>query len=283
MKKLFVFSILLFTLIQCTENNTNNKTEVTENDSLIFLSKKNLFSFIDVPTQFFNISNLRDTVIAGKQGTKIFIPKNCFDVTGNKPVEITLKEYYTYKDFLAENLFTTSNGKQLESNGMVYLSATCDNKEAKLKKKKNITVGFIKNKAKKDFKLFYGTKDSSDNINWQADFTKAETPKRKSGTRYFDYKKEREGFRVATYGSPTDLPMDNLDLLNFKDEKDGNVLDYLADKFTFNPKETIPFPADESVNLYFTLNKQGKLIYQSADFNYNEPLKKKLVDFFKQL
>lgn len=286
MKKTIVFVVALFSLIQCTNNNGNRadaEAENERNDSLVLTSPKNPFSFIEVPKQVFTITNTRDTVILGKKGTKIFIPKNCFDVTGNKAVELTLKEYYSYSDFLAENLTTTSNGKQLESNGMINLAAQCDNKEVKLKKKKSITVGFPKNKSKNDFKLFYGTKDTADKINWQADFTRAEGSKKNGLVKLSYAGPERKGFRVATYGPTTEKPIENLDLLNFADEKNGDVTDYLVNKFTFNDRDAVPFPADESVNLYFTLSKQGKLVYQSADFDYNEPLKKKLVDFFKQM
>jgi hypothetical protein len=77
--------------------------------------------------QQFSFEASKDAIITGAQGTVLRIPSNCFvDSKGNPAVgtiSLVLQEVYSYKDMILQNLATTSNDKQLETGGMLYLEA----------------------------------------------------------------------------------------------------------------------------------------------------------------
>jgi len=108
---------LTFT-ISCSEN-APKQTEATEN----------VFSTQNLPTQVFEITNENDTFIIGKNGTKISIPKNSFvDKNGNAvtgKINFELKEALTLADMVMGNLTTLSNGKILQTGGMIYTKCYC--------------------------------------------------------------------------------------------------------------------------------------------------------------
>lgn len=116
----------------------------------------------------FSIKNHRDTVLKGKNGIALFVPKNCFATNGPASnVNIEMKEYTTAADFFFSGLTTTSNGRLLQSGGTVYINATSNGKNVKLKDGKNITVAFPTAKPTPNMQTFYGEKNAAGSINWQ--------------------------------------------------------------------------------------------------------------------
>lgn len=81
------------------------------------------FAQLQKKPQQFQVNNLRDTVLRGKEGTVLHIPKNSFNVNGT--VIITITEFYSIEDIIMNKLSTTTtDGQQLVSGGMVYISAS---------------------------------------------------------------------------------------------------------------------------------------------------------------
>jgi hypothetical protein len=77
--------------------------------------------------QKLKINTEKDTVVVCKEGTKLVIKANSFidskDNLINGTIDLNVTEYYKLSEMLLANLSTTSNGKQLETGGMLYVEA----------------------------------------------------------------------------------------------------------------------------------------------------------------
>ena len=131
----------------------------------IIVEEKSAF-FAPKPSQFFLIDPKRDTLINGKEGTKLHFPIGCLQTKSKVMVE--LKEYYSMADYLKSGLATTSNGKMIESGGVIYLNAVENNaskKQVKINPDKGIGAEFTLGKKKPGMQIFI--KDpSTSRVNW---------------------------------------------------------------------------------------------------------------------
>ncbi|MFA9214234.1 MAG: hypothetical protein ACEQSR_10375 [Candidatus Methylacidiphilales bacterium] len=130
-------ALLLFLTfaISCSEN-APKQTEASEN----------VFTNQNLPTQVFEITNVNDTFITGKNGTKISIPNNSFvDKNGNAVtgiISFELKEALTLADMVMGNLTTLSNGKILQTGGMIYTNATANGENIFIASNKALQISF---------------------------------------------------------------------------------------------------------------------------------------------
>jgi hypothetical protein len=121
--------------------------------------------------QSFLISSERDTTLSGEEGTVIKIKHGSFVCEGTD-IEVTgditfhLAEYYKLSDILSANLSTESNGRILETGGMIFLEALSDGKQCELKKNSEIEIQFPYSDRKEGMQLFAG-KWENDNLNWE--------------------------------------------------------------------------------------------------------------------
>ena len=111
--------------------------------------------------QSFFINTSSDTIITGKEGTKVFIEKGSFrNASGDiitDSVIITMQEFYKNSDIIASNLNMRSGDKLLETAGMIELRAYADGNQLSLRNGKSMVVHFPKKEAKNDsMRLFYG-------------------------------------------------------------------------------------------------------------------------------
>lgn len=118
--------------------------------------------------QFFLINNTKDTTIVCAEKTRIKIEANSFTFvkTGKNAggkIKISVKEYYNISDIILGRLSTTSNGKLLETGGMLDISATSIEEKCELKKE--IQIEFPRKKEKEGMQLFTG-KWKNNEINW---------------------------------------------------------------------------------------------------------------------
>jgi hypothetical protein len=122
------------------------------------------YEALQKPAQQFVINTNRDTTIIGQQGTRLTIPALAFAtrkkgaIKGN--LQIVLREYYTYEDILAAKLTTTFGNEQLESGGMVHISANIDGEEAGLKTGKQIKLEMPTTSFDEEMQLFSGVRSS---------------------------------------------------------------------------------------------------------------------------
>ncbi|PCJ64154.1 MAG: hypothetical protein COA58_14315 [Bacteroidetes bacterium] len=118
--------------------------------------------------QKFTINPKKSNVLKGNEGTIIILPPDAIcDMYSGFNADIYLKEYYTREDMIMGQLTTSSDGRMLESAGMIELIAMKDGKELKLCKKVSILFPSA-NYENPDFIGFKGTWDDPHNtINWE--------------------------------------------------------------------------------------------------------------------
>jgi hypothetical protein len=156
---LITLSIVLF--IQCS-NDSDNKTIFTlPNDPFI-----KTISHI----QTFEIDGKQDNVVEGESGTVIIFPKGCFKNGKGEVVEdnikIELSEALTLEDRILSNLATTSNGKLLETGGMIYFNATSENEQLTVSKDNPIHVEIPTWEKKPGMMAYKGIRNANGNMNW---------------------------------------------------------------------------------------------------------------------
>ncbi len=122
------------------------------------------------PTQIFTITSYKVDTIEAKNGTRLIIQPNIFVFNDGQdvkePIQIELTEVFDKSDMILNGVGTLSDGRLLESFGMIYLSATSEGKELKLKENSSIAVS-IPNRRKGDAgELFYGVRTDSV-VNWK--------------------------------------------------------------------------------------------------------------------
>jgi hypothetical protein len=134
-----------------------------------FVQEPNPLNTANLKSQLFSINCERDTVIKGEGGTILSIYKNSFVDKSGTPVKgsisFELKEALTTADILLAGLTTTSNGKPLETGGMIYINATANGEAVSIASDKYIGVSIPATSIRKDMQIFTGVKDST-GINW---------------------------------------------------------------------------------------------------------------------
>lgn len=116
-----------------------------------------------VINQLFTINTTKDTTLMCAEGTNITIEAGTFK---EKNVVVQVKEYYDMDDIILANLATVSNGKMLESKGMIYINATANNTTVFPQKPINIAMKNDSDTLAEGFKIFSGMQDAHGNINW---------------------------------------------------------------------------------------------------------------------
>lgn len=164
MRKIFLGAILVFGLTNCSE--TENLTLSQELDELAD-------SF-----QIFTIMNEKTDTIKTKSGVKIITRPNTFMQSdrqdAKEPILIELQEVFDKSEMILNGIGTVSNGKLLESFGMVFIKAMSDGEELTLRNDMPITISIPNKREGYNGELFYGTK-TSDGLNWEYTGPKSDT------------------------------------------------------------------------------------------------------------
>lgn len=120
-----------------------------------------------------------DTAVTLAGGTIVSVPSGCFvDSTGNTitdNVTIEVIEALSLADFLRNDLQTVSNGRPLQSGGMVYIDATANGKPLALKEGAALSIELPTNFMGNGFSMFTGNYDDAGNINWKEEGPMDET------------------------------------------------------------------------------------------------------------
>jgi len=110
--------------------------------------------------QIFEFVLKNDTLISGKEGTKIWITKDLFENYTNGKITFELKEFYSKEDMILNGLSTVTNKDELlESSGMFYINFKEEGKQLRIKKGKSYEVT-IPNKPLADSNIYYNDNDS---------------------------------------------------------------------------------------------------------------------------
>jgi hypothetical protein len=120
----------------------------------------------NLSAQEFKIDNASDTTLFGNKGTIISIPKNCFENV-NGPVKIELIESLKLSDIVLLNAQTVSNGKLLQTDGVIYLSASVNDIEVTLKKESSIQIEIPSTNRIDEMTAFVGNYNPDGVMNWE--------------------------------------------------------------------------------------------------------------------
>ncbi|HEX5003244.1 MAG TPA: hypothetical protein VFW78_12180 [Bacteroidia bacterium] len=154
-------ALLSVTLFQC------NNTSIT---NTIKLHPEDPFKNTIVPSQTFDIDSKQDNVVEGKNGTVLVCPKGCFKNAKGEIVEdnvkIELSEALSLEDMLLSNLTTNSDGKQLETDGMIYFNATANGEQLTINKDNPIHIEIPTTEKKAGMMAYKGIRDEKGNMNW---------------------------------------------------------------------------------------------------------------------
>ncbi len=163
---LTILSACLLILYSCTE--TSNKKSVTISQAFKPSPLDSAYSPIRPRVQTFTINTSRSNTVTAINGTQLLIPADCFTTAEGKSVEGTVQveviETTSLNDFVTAGLATVSNGRILESNGMMYINARSGNDPVEIKEGSSITVSMPTLGAAGEFKMFRG-----DGKNWNQD------------------------------------------------------------------------------------------------------------------
>lgn len=121
--------------------------------------------------QILTIQPNQSQTVTTNRGTMVVVPSEAFvfeDGTSPAgPVEIIVREAFSPADFILHNLTTISDGKILQTGGMVYIGAQADGRPLHLANGAAITVALPTGKVDPGMELFYGQQDAGNNINWK--------------------------------------------------------------------------------------------------------------------
>ncbi|MCW5924692.1 MAG: OmpA family protein [Saprospiraceae bacterium] len=148
----------------------NRRVDVTFSP-VFFSDYRALQTRLSAPAeQLLRILPDREQQITAAKGTIIKIPPQAFvfeDGTApTGPVELMVREAFSPSDFVLQNLTTLSDGRILQTGGMVYIGAQADGKPLRLAEGASLTVALPTRRADPNMELFYGETNPDNSINW---------------------------------------------------------------------------------------------------------------------
>jgi hypothetical protein len=166
MKPYLFLPLIILQIASCGSNSDKN-SELTQT---VKFSETDPFKNSISESEIFEIDPNKDNVIEGNQGTLIAAPKGCFldkngkQVTENIQIEIT--ECLSMEEMILSNLTTTSEGKPLETDGMIYINATANGEQLTIDKNNPIYIEIPTDKVKDGMQAYKGTRDEEGNMEW---------------------------------------------------------------------------------------------------------------------
>lgn len=120
--------------------------------------------------QEFSINPKRDTILRCEKGAIVYVKANAFTITpsSGQRVNLKIKEDFLASDMILDNLSTTSKGRILETQGMLYTEATdSKGKRLNLVRGKDLVIMIPAEKIIPGAKIFQGNRTPHDSImNW---------------------------------------------------------------------------------------------------------------------
>lgn len=169
-----------------------------------------------------SIDVLKPNVITGPLGTEVLIPENAFVTEDGQPVtgevEINFSEYLNKSDLILANLPTVSNGRMLETGGVIFLEALSNGEKLKLAKGKSVLVNFPGG-AQEGMRLFKGKYDPSGTLNW---VQMSEHPER-----FTKPQAQRKTAKAGAFPLNTEFGTANAVSMKFQKKPDLNVQAYI--------------------------------------------------------
>lgn len=159
--------ILIFSIVMLSCQKEKTSLPIEENSIAISSQLKT------DKLQNFEFVLKKDTLISGKEGTKVWITKDLFENYTNGKITFELKEFYSKEDMILNGLSTvTDKDELLESSGMFYINFKEGDKQLKIKKGISYDVT-IPNKPLAESNIYYNNNDSI--FSWELSENKIHT------------------------------------------------------------------------------------------------------------
>ncbi|MEZ4933325.1 MAG: hypothetical protein R2788_14545 [Saprospiraceae bacterium] len=248
---------------------------------------------IEFPIEEFIVKSNSDTTLFGKQGTRIFIGSETFQFPNGDlvkdSIKVHLKEFYKKSDIILAELSTESNGRILETEGMVNIKAFANGNEIEIRPDKRIVVHFPKERyTYKKMNLFYADETSTDTsaTNWNIDTINLIKRTLKLGS---------FGWWYPSYNDSTEY---DFTPKNFVDTGYyWNPLDFYVKSYDFSDKAIREIERTKNVNTYpkfdywnnygveceMYISKDGYIKSPKIVTNLSGPTKRELLDFLQNL
>ena len=145
----------------------NTKTPIIDSVYVPTDNITELFAQLKQEPQQFCINPARDTVLVGDQGTILYLKANTVALPSNADtcILICLTEMFRKSDMILNNITTISNGKIIESQGMVKVEAKLNGEKLDLKKNANYLVMIPTDTIDLGLSVFNG-EEAHDMLNW---------------------------------------------------------------------------------------------------------------------
>ncbi len=247
---------------------------------------------ITFPTVEFTISASSDTTVFGQQGTRLFIEKGTFQFADGTPVtdsiKIELKEFYKKSDIILSDLSTESNGKLLETGGMLNITASSKGQQVEIIGDKRIVVHFPKPQdSYKQMNLFFADKGATDSsvTNWDIDTVNLVKRTLKIGSyawhhpwddsTSYDFIPKKQ-IDTGYYWNPLDL---YLNAYNFSNETKKEIESNL-NKTVYS---TLSSWNDYGIECEMSITKEGFIKNPRVNSKVTQSTKKEIIQFLKNL
>jgi hypothetical protein len=276
------YTIILFAafILSCSSDQSNAELDKIE-------SVADVISALEVEKQSFLINPELDTVIYGKKGTGIYLPANCFEsINGNiikGIINIEIKECYSVADFIGESLTTVSNGKLLETGGMLNISAESNGKGLQIKKGSSFAIYFPKKGGQTDMGTFYGIQDEKGEVTWVPDYQEKVSPSISDSIS--DNSESTNNLNDPMYSSKIQLGLrsSTFSYLLF-DKSDLTIGEYLVQNNDFEEEAKYMLKNNTSdFEFKFMFDSKGKIIKPKIEKSVTKEIDKKFVDYFLNL
>lgn len=245
-----------------------SKKKLLKEDIVKEETKKEIVEIPKKKFQSFVINTKKDTTVICTEGTKLIIKANSFvdqnnEIADNK-VKLEVTEYYKLSDILLANLTTQSDGKQLETGGMLYIEAFKGNNFLKLKKGTTIDIIFSPKSRKKGMKLFSG-QWKNEIMNWTLqDDTLTED------VEVIEITQEEEvEVPFSVIETPPVYPgCENLDKTSSKRCTTDAVRKFINRKFNTEMAQELGLVGRQRINSIFRINQNGDVVSIQSRANH---------------
>ena len=240
---------VLLTAAAC--GNNSQKAPVEEKQLSALYSTDNLSS------QKYQVDPNRDTLLRGESGTVLRIYKNTFVDGSGKPVtssvEVELKEALHPDDIVFANLTTTSDGRPLQTGGMIRVGATSNGQEVEIAGGKAIGVILPQGVMLENMQVYKGV-ETAEGINW----IEPEPTLNKDVEQLMNKPKQPKARKQEVVGQPNDLDA----LFDYVDSETAGMQEATQDaKENKNAGEVNPFAREVAVKGINVGNEDLKTSY----------------------
>ena len=157
MRLLTIYFLVIFLLTNCSDQESKSIHEDLKN-----FAKKH---------QTFIIKNTKSDTIMTKNGIGLLISQNSFRFKDGRivddSIQIEVIEVFTKSDMLFNGVSTTSQGRLIESIGMIKITAQSNGQELFIRDSSSVFLGMPNKREIIEGELFYGKEENEKFVDWE--------------------------------------------------------------------------------------------------------------------